>query len=697
MKKSFRYLLASTLVATQFVAGQAYASDQNALQRITQKVMDKIRNTDIKVGAGLDVLKFDIDDVIDAGAGIKYRYVLDNDLGKVLREDMWSDYVEIGVSPGILLAKRQLQRDVAFGRFFEKEQWSTALKTFLFSPLDLRDLSSQKVSQLIDAGKLKAGDSMSVTLDKTTFLGLGASAHSGGVTVDGRIGKAFVGKITVKLLLKKDKKVTLTFADADENSIEAGGDVKIGLGLGGLSLKILSIDEQFRLRGTADLETFTYDLNSPRAAQALDKVLGALDKPTILFDKKSLNQFIQVSPYLAKGLIDITDSQIASDDMTSGVVREQQLNNNIVSGNYGRIKINLLPGLLQTTDTNRQNTNLVNIKMSGSFIKPGQYIIGYKSKESSEKIFGKSENIGNVTSFVYKPNPELTRPADANGYRGLADLIGISYHTDSKQNENPKEMVTYAKLCNAGLVNCPAPIDLRVVDPESPDAKQAQGKSMMNSNYFFSRGLFEKIKERMNWDRSSANQNQDSIKQAITPVLREITLPGEQQNKEMALVTNFLYEVFQNDCYSNLSGVQAKVPQSGGGLLGKLNHILSPKCGSTLYSIDDEVVRLNMPTLLISMYDPTMLPPSSEPTRKASADQIRELSKVFSVTISTRAVNEDGTERLVKGNTFGMSLEDSSTDASQIAEFTNLVSIWQQQQHNDLNYFDRVKMIQARQ
>jgi len=451
------------------------------------------------------------------------------------------------------------------------------------------------------------------------------------------------------------------------------------------------------LRGTADLETFTYDLNSPRAAKALDKVLGALDKPTVLFDKKSLNQFVQVSPYLAKGLIDITESQVASDDVTSGVVREQQLNNNIVGGSYGRIKFNLIPGLLQSTDTNRQNTNLVNIKMSGSFIKPGQYIIGYKSKEASEKIFGKSERIGNVTSFVYKPSPELSRPADANGYRGLADLIGISYHTDSKQNENPKEMVTYAKLCNAGLINCPAPINLKVVDPSSQAAQAAQGKSMMNSNYFFSRGLFEKIKERMNWDRSSENQNEDSIRQAITPVLREITLPGESQNKEMDRMTSFFYEIFQNNCYSYLSGVQAKVPQSGGGFLGKLNHILSPKCGNTLYSIDDEVIRLNMPTLLISLYDPNMLPPASEPTRRASADQIRELSKVFSVTISNRAVNEDGSERMANGNTFGMALEDSSTDASQIAEFTNLVSIWQHQQNNDLNYFDRVKMIQARQ
>jgi hypothetical protein len=692
MKKSFRYLLASTLVASQFIAGQAFASDQNALQRITEKVKDKIRNTDIKVGVGLDLLKFDIDDVIGAKTGIKYRYVLDNDLGKYLREDMWSDYIQIEASPGILLAQREYRRDIAFGRFFEKAEWSTALKTFLFSPLDLRDLSAEKINQLMDEGKLKAGDSMSVTLDKTTFLGLGASAHSGSVTVDGRLGKAFVGKITVKLLLKKDKKLTLTFADADENSIEAGGDVKIGLGIAGLSLKILSIDEQFRLRGTADLETFTYDLSSPRAAKALDKVLGALDKPTVLFDKKSLNQVVQISPSLSKGLIDITDSQMASDDITSGVTREQQLNNNIVGGNYGRVKFRLLPGLLESTDTNRQNVNLVNIKMSGTFIKPGQYIIGYKSKDASEKIFGKNERIGNVTSFVYKPNPELTRPADANGYRGLSDLIGISYHTDSKQNENPKEMVTYAKLCNAGLVNCPAPIDLRVVDPTSPDAKGAKGKSMMNSNYFFSRGLFERIKDRMSWERSSANQNQDAIRQAITPILQEMTLPGEEQNKELTRMTNFFYEILQDNCYSNLSGVEAKVHESN-----FWKRTFSPKCDQTLYSINDDVIRLNMPTLLISLFDPNMLPPASEPTRRASADQIRELSKVFSVTISTRAVNEDGSERAVSGNTFGMAIEDTSTDASQIAEFTNLVSIWQHQQNNDLNYYDRVKMIQARQ
>lgn len=706
MKLSFKHMLAATVVASQFIAGHAFA-DQSKLERITERVKDKIKNSSISASVNLDLLNFEIDDAFSAGNGIRYRYVLDADMGKFLRQDKWSDYVYLEVSPGVAMARRELRRDAAYGRFFEKDQWSTALKTFLFTPLDLKNLSSEKIVRLIDEGKVKAGDVLSVTLDKITFLGLAGGGNYGGVSINGRLGKAWVGKVTAKIFIKKDKKIMLTFADTDENSIEAGGDVKIGLGIGGLSLKILSIDQHFRLRGNADLETFTYDLAQgadSRAAQALNKILGALDNPSVLFDKSSLNQLINISPSLSKGLIDITDSQMLSDDVTSGVSRQQQIANNIVGGAYGRTKFSLLPRFLESTNEHTSNINLVDIKLSGTWIKPGQYIIGYKSKTETERAFGPKERINNVTSYVYKPTPELTRPADANGYRGLADLIGLSYHTDSQQNENPKEMITYAKLCNAGVVACPGAsdnagasagsrgIDVRVVAPQTQDARSAQGRSRMNSNYFFTKGLFEKIKDRMSFDRSSENQNRDAIRNALAPVIREMVVSSpEEQNKEIQRMTSMFFDVLKYNCYSNLSGMNATVAQSNW-----FKRTFNPKCASNLYSIHDEVIRLNMPTLLISLFDPNMLPPLAEPTRRASSDQIRELAKVFSVSVSTRAVNTEGDELMANGHTFGLSLEANMSDASQISEFNNLVSIWQHQKNMDLNHFDRMKMIELR-
>lgn len=695
MKKSFKHLLAATVVASQFIAGQAFA-DQSKLERLTEKVKDRIMHSKISASASLKLLNFEIDDSFSAGYGIRYRYVLDADMGKYLREDKWSDYVYLQLSPGVAMAHRELRRDAAFGRFFEGDQWSTALKSFLFSPLDLKNLSSEKVIQLIDQGKIKAGDVLSVTLDKVTFLGLAGGGNYSGVSVNGRVGKAWVGKITAKLFVKKDKKIQLVFADTDENSIQVGGDVGIGLGIAGLSLKILRIDQNFRLRGNADLETFTYDLaqgGDSRAAKALDKVLGALDNPSILFDKQSLNELIQLNPSLSKGLIDITESQMASEDVTSGVTRQQQVANNIVGGAYGRMKFSLIPSFLESQSEHSSNINLVDIKLSGTWIKPGQYIIGYKTKTESEKAFGSRERINNVTSYVYKPTPELTRPDDANGYRGLADLIGLSYHTDSQQNENPKEMITYAKLCNAGVVACPRSIDLRVVDPTTQDSRGAQGKSRMNSNYFFTRGLFEKIKERMNFDERSENQNRDALRETLAPLVREmvVTTP-EQQNKELSRMTSFFYDVLEYNCYSNLSGMNAEVAQSNW-----FKRTFNPKCSTNLYGLNDDVIRLNIPSLLISLFDPNLLPPLSEPTRRASPDQIRELSKVFNVSISTRAVNTDGDEMLVNGSTFGLSLEANASDASQISEFNNLVAVWQHQKNMDLNYFDRMKMIEYRQ
>ena len=692
MKLSINKLLATAVIASQFIAGSAFANEPGQLERLAEKVKDKIAHSSLSASAGLDILNFNIGDNFSINSGIEYRYNLENDLGKYLREDKWSDNVRAGFELG-LSATREYRREFSYGRFYEGNEWGTALKSFLFSPLDLRDLNSDKLSSLIDQGKVKSGDALAVTLNKVTFLGLGASSDYNGVVLSGAVGKAFTGKVTMKMWVKKDKKVTVTFADVDENSIQAGGNVKIGLGVLGLSLKVLSIDANFHIRGTAALETYTYDLKNPAAKAALNKILGAIDSPSILLDKNSLNQLITLDTRISKGLIDMTASQVGSADTTSGIMKEQELTDNIVAGRNSRVKFNLIPGFLQSKDVNTQEVNLLDIKLSGSFIKPGQYIVGYRSKEATSSIFTKNNKITTITSFVYKPEPTLQNPNTANGYRGLNDLVGISFHTDAQQTQNVKETVTYAKFCNAGLVSCPKPISLRVVDPGSTDASAAQGRSSVNSNYLFSKGIFQEIKSRMNWaNLSGDNQKKDAIKERLAPVISEVVLfdpelrdkPQKDATRDM---TDFFFQILENDCYSNLSGMDASVQGQG-----FFSRIFNRKCSTNLYGISDDLIRLNMPTLLISLFDPNLLPPLNQPLRKASDSQIKDLAKYFSFSYSSRIKNAQDQDLTMTG-AYGLSLLENDNDASQISEFTSLISVWQHQENMDLDHFDRLKMI----
>lgn len=685
MKKSFNKMLAASAIITQMLASTLYAADDSTFERMTEKAKEKIKSTSISASARLTVLSFDIDDAFRAKTGIQYRYYLDNDLGKYIREDRWSDFIEASLSPGIVAANRKLRRDISFGRFYD--DWNVALKSFLFSPLDLKKLDADKIKE-----KMLAGDMAAVTLEKATFLGLRGTATQGVATLNATAGKVFVGKITLKMLKRADNKVTITFANADENALQIAANVKIEVIPGLLNLKFLSIDEQFRLRGKADLATYTYDLDNPRSVEVLNDLLSTIDDPTILQNEEILKETISLSTKLKRGILDVTQSELASVDVTSGITKEQKVVNNIVGGRRERIQFKLIPSFLESSHANAQSINLVDINLSGTFIKPGQYIVGYRAVDEKSKEFGKSSKISNVTSIVYQPDPVLQDSDKARGYRGLHDLVGISYHTNASQRQNVKEMITYSKLCNAGLINCPSPIQLRVVAEGSPEARDAKNKdAKINSNYFFSRGLFEKIKERMNWNGASRSERSAAIHQAIDPVLNEIILESEQKDDQIRRMGSFFHQILENDCYSNLIGLNA---QQSNNLFKRL---FVEKCGTNLYNISDEVVRLNIPTLLISMYDPTLLPPMNEPTRKATPEQRAELAKYFSVTLNTQYENADDVESTVNGSAYGMSLLEHTNPSAQVMEFTSLISTWQRQQNMNFDGFDRLKMIKERQ
>ncbi|MGZ6419154.1 MAG: hypothetical protein ACXWPX_11620, partial [Pseudobdellovibrio sp.] len=482
-------------------------------------------------------------------------------------------------------------------------------------------------------------------------------------------------------------------------------NVRISVIPGLLSLKLIGIDENFNLRGGADLATYTYDLENPRAVEVLNGLLASLDEPTILMKEDILKDAISLNPKLSQGLMDVTKSEIASADTTSGVNKEQKVVNNIVGGKRSHFEFNLLPSLLETSHQNTQSINLVDINLSGTFIKPGQYIVGYRAVDENSKAFGQNDKISNVTTVVYQPDPVLQDPSKARGYRGIKDLVGISYHTDAEQHENVKEMITYSKLCNAGLINCPSPIQLKVVAPDSygsqsasssssasaGDARAARVKSNVNSNYFFARGLFEKIKERMNWSGLNNNQKSDAIHKSIDPIIREIVLDPKAQDDQSRSMAGFFKEILDNDCYSNLAGLSAQQSRSF------FKRLFVEACGSNLYNISDEVVRLNMPTLLISMYDPTLLPAINEPTKKATPEQRAELSKYFSVTFNTHYIDEQKVESTINGAAGGASLLEDTNQAAQVSEFTSLINTWQRQQNMDFDEFDRAKMMKERQ
>lgn len=688
MKNSFRKFMLSALVASQFVAGQSFAG---SLESFTEQVTQKLKNLNTSGSVGLDLVSLNLTDNFGVNNGFDYRYTIQTDREMYFRQDKWTDFIVFTARAGVLDGSRQYRRDVAFGRFYNPDKYGEALRTLMFSPLDLRGIGAEKILRMIDDGKLLPGDALMVTLDKGTFLGLGAGVGVG-TTAHASVGQSFVGKITVKIFVQKDKKLIVTFSDADSTSIVASAEVKIDLALA--KLKILGINNHFNMRGTADLATFTYDLSqrNPQAMQALENILGALDKPFILFDQNSAKQLFTINPGISKGLIDITASEKGASDITSGITKIQEVTNNMVDGSFSRFKIILVPSFLEWKDVKSENVNLLDIKKSQSFVTPGKYIVGYKNVEDKDKSPGKNKSVVNTTSFVYKPSPGLKDSKDASGYRGLSDLIGISYHTDAKEMENPKEMVTYSKLCNAGLVNCPNPVRLGIVFKGSKDAKAAEGKTSINSNYFFSKGMFEKIKARLNWSTTDKEEDKKRmIRESIDPVVREMVLQPEYQDGDINSITNMLFSVLQYDCYSNLVGIRAKVKEDD-----MLKSFVNPSCYSNLYSIKDELVRMNMPTLLISLFDPTILPPLSDLNRRAKQSQIDELAKYFSVTFSSRAKQADGTELSMENDTYGMSLLQENNAAAQISEFVSLISIWQQQEHLTLSPFDRATMVNAR-
>lgn len=687
MKKSLNVFLATTMLATSLFTHNAMANEEaSRLERLKEKVIAKIKDSRISTSASIS-LPLELDDVLGIRTGVRYQYVLDPDLGNFLRQDKWEDYVQAGTI-GPIAIDRRIERKISYGRFYK--DWNVALKEFLFSPLDLKGLNSDVIKE-----KMKAGDMASVTFEKHTFLGLRGGATNGAVHVGGHAGKVFVGKITAKMLRRADNKVTISFANADENSIKLAANVRIEVIPGLLRLRLLNFDNDFRLRGSADLASYTYDLSNPKALEALNGVLASFDEPTILQNEDLLKDGASLSTKLRKGLIDVTTSETFSNDITSGITKEQKATNSIVAGNRRNMEFKLIPSFLQSRSNKVQSVNLMDINLSGSFIKPGQYIVGFRSEYSESRNFGSNNRITNTSSVVYQPDPVLTNADRARGYRGEHDLVGISYHTDADQTTNVKELVTYAKLCNAGMIDCNAPIDLRVVAPEDSSSKEAKGMSAVNSNYFFSKDLFTKMKQRMNWaDLRNPSQKSDLIKQAISPLIQEMiissdkTAEADYERKTISSMTSFFAEILENNCYTNLAGIDA---QKHTGFKK-----LFENCGRNVYDIQDELVRLNMPALLIALYDPTILPLLNNPNGKASPEAKAELAKYFSVSFTNRYKTTDGVEKIMNGLSFGMSTLDTSTSAAQVSEFTNLIQTWQRRQNLDYDIYDRQLMLQQR-
>lgn len=678
MKRTVNSILAASFFATQFLAISAHAD--SFLEKMTRKVEEKIHSSKIAVGAGLN-LKLDAGDIFQVRTGLDYNYVLDPDMGQYLRQDKWKDYVSARIGYG-LTAERSIERYFSYGRFYS--DWNTALKTFTFSPLDLKDLDATKLQQ-----RMQSGDMASVTFDKATFLGLRV-ANSGTVSASVSVGRVITGKITVKMLKRADGKVTVTFANADETAVRLSANARVEIIPGLLKLKFLSYDHDARIRGQADLAAYTYDLNNEKAKEALNKVLEALDEPSILGDEDLLKQGIALDPSLSRGLIDVTSSDLASEDITSGVVKEQKLTSNIVAGDRSRFKFSLIPGLLESSNDKAQSINLVDIKMSGTFIKPGQYIVGYRTNLDREAAFGQNSRVYNVSSMVYQPDPIIQDPSRARGYRGLNDLIGLSYHTEAREQSNAKEMITYVKMCNAGLIDCAGPIRLSVVSPDSAQASNGRVRSSLNTNYFFSRGLFEQIKARLNWAQSSREDRIAAISQRLANPIREMVL--DQPEVRTASLARFFNEILENDCYSNLIGLDAQAQQ--GNLFKRLFH--PEKCGTNLYSISDEVVRLNMPSLLISLFNPNILPAAGDTSKRATAEDKADLAKYFTVSFNTQYITTDDVKKVVNGASYGMPIDDRNGSSAQVLEFTSLVNNWQQQQNLDMDQYDRSKMLKEK-
>lgn len=679
----------SLLMATSMLLAQNAWSDEGLAERIRSFVGDKLRESNINAGAGLN-LNLDIADALRISTGLKYEYSLDPESGKYLRQDRWEDKVRARLGYGAV-ADRQITRFLTYGRFYN--DWGTALTNFMFSPLNLKGLNASVLQ-----ASMRQGDMAAVTLEKASFLGLDVADTSGTIGGGIKAGKVFSGKITVKILRQADNKVTLNFANADENSILLAGRVNINIIPGLLRLKLLSIEQNMRLRGKADLATFTYDLSNPRAADALNKILQSFDEVSILQDDRLLRDGVDLDPTISKGLINVVASDEASADSSSGVVKEQSLNNRIVLGSRSRVRFNLIPNFIQSKSDSVQSMNLIDLQVGGNTVHPGQYLVGYRSETRRESSLGHKVRTQTISSVVYQPDPVLTSNDQARGYRGLSDLVGISYHTEARGHKNVKELLTYAKLCNAGIINCgtnaqgeirgdtAGNIQISVVPEDSREAARLDNRSNIYSNYFFSRGLFEKIKQRMQWSNLAEDQKRDAIRQSISPLVAQFVV--DQADQQSRSLTNFMYDVLEHGCYSNLIGLEAR------NVRGVFRRMFSSQCATEVYDLRDENIRFNIPALLIAMYDPTLFGDAQNPYLKASPEAKAELAKYFAVSVNTRYQTNDNAERTVSGLDFGLARSDANA-SGQVMEFTGLIDTWQQQSNNSLTYSDRQRMLGA--
>ncbi|AGH96275.1 hypothetical protein [Pseudobdellovibrio exovorus] len=675
MKRAINALMTTTLLLAQ----TAWSED-GTISRIRESVGAKLREADIRAGVDFFDLGFDLGDVLHASTGLEYQYILDPDSGRYLRQDRWKDKVRVRVGAG-LVADREVSRQLTYGRYHT--DWKTAATNIMFSPYNLKNLNSSVLQN-----SMRAGDMASITLNKATFLGLDlhdgtrSTPASGGV----RAGKIFSGKITVKILKEADGKITLNFANADENAVQLAGSVSINIVPGLLRLKLLSIEHNARLRGTADLATFTYDLSNPTATAALDKILQSFDEISILQDERLLREGISLDNELAKGLIDVVASDEASTAANSGVIKTQNVSNNIVSGQRTRVRFRLIPNFIQSNTDSLQSMNLVNMNMGTSQLRAGQYLVGYRSETKRQN----RSRIQSISSVVYQPSVLLTDNSQARGYRGLDDLVGISYHTEARRHQNVKELLTYAKLCNAGILQCGRDIQTTVVADDSAEARQLDNISNVYSNYFFAKGLFVKIKERMNWDQSSQNQKQEAIKQTIRPLVTQFVV--DRVDERTNSLSNLIYDALEHGCYSNLIGISAREQRSG--FFKRIAERLWGECNTSIYDLahdSDTNIRNNIPALLIALYNPTIFGDASNPYVKASAETKADLAKYFAVSINTRYQVSETMERTVNGLEFGL----SNAQAGQVMEFSNLIDTWQQQSNNTLTFADRQRMLRA--
>lgn len=670
MKKTFNVLLATAVIATQAWTQTTQASSlEEFVTKARDKVVEKIHNSNISVSANVLSLGFNIGDMIGLGTNTKYRYVLDPDSGKYLRQDIWEDALKLRTP----IYNRDLKRHMTYGRYYS--DWHQALSHMMFSPLDLRNISSQTL-----INSMRPGDMASMTFDQAVYKGPNVGGESGNLSGGFRAGQLVTGQLTAKILREKDNKVLISFANTDQKGTNVGFNIAFALIPGLLKIKIIDSDNNFSLRGNSALASYEYDLNNPRSREVLDKLLQAFDSVSILSDAQLRSEFIDLDDHLSAGLIDVTPSADASQDPNSGISPVSSAHNQIATGHQNSFRF--LSGLYRYDGISTMNVLNIN-SMEG--INPGQYLVAYISKNYNEA----RSSIRTMNSAIYKPAPTLTNTAQARGYRGLQDLVGITYHTEANHQSEVKEILTYAKLCNAGILACAAPMQANVVDRES-DAGQrivnrANPTSSMDSNYFISRGLFEKIKQRLNWGASSPDARRQAIRSSIEPLVREFLI--DDFDRSTSFMTNFFYEVLDKSCYTNLVGIEANSNNAFKRFFGVGG------CTTDLTDINNDVrinLRYNMVSFLLNLYDPQLLPALSTPMARANPAAIQELSQYFSVSYNTTYDLTSGATQVVNGLSFNMS---GNSRTNQAMQLTSVIQNWQQVAGNNLTYSDKQKML----